>query len=130
MTQIGKDTFPRLTIAIDFDGVLHSYTSKWTKASEIHDGPVEGALEFVHSLLETGWIVVIHTSRAAEIDGAVAVRRWLVHHGFPHHRMQISQFKPPAAVYLDDRAVRFEGDFEEASLLINNKRYRTPWNRK
>jgi hypothetical protein len=35
-------------ISLDFDGVIHSYTSPWTCCEEINDPPVEGALDFIH----------------------------------------------------------------------------------
>ena len=31
------------SIAVDFDGVIHSYTSKWVAADVIPDPPVSGA---------------------------------------------------------------------------------------
>ena len=34
-------------ICLDFDGVIHSYTSGWKGAAVIPDPPVPGALEFI-----------------------------------------------------------------------------------
>ena len=39
-------------LALDFDGVLHSYTSGWQGADVISDPPVPGAIEFLMEAVE------------------------------------------------------------------------------
>ena len=37
----------KFTVAVDFDGVIHSYTTLWFTASVIPDPPVPGAIEWL-----------------------------------------------------------------------------------
>lgn len=109
----------RGTVVLDFDGVLHSYTSGWQGATIISDPPTVGAVQFVHDLMSWGYDVVVASTRCAEDEGRHAVAAWLIMHGFPI--LTISRGKPPGVVYLDDRALRFEGpgqwpDEEEVAM--------------
>lgn len=106
-------------IVLDFDGVLHSYASGWKGADVIPDPPTEGAQFFVSLLLESGYDVIIQSTRAATPQGANAIAEWLIEHDFPipyqdaiadpRRAYTITAEKLPALVYLDDRALRFEG---------------------
>ena len=42
----------RPVICIDFDGVLHSYTSGWQGMSKASDPPVDGAIEWLKEVLD------------------------------------------------------------------------------
>jgi len=44
-------------LLIDFDGVIHSYTSGWQGAGVISDPPVEGAFDFNCKLLSSNWLL-------------------------------------------------------------------------
>jgi hypothetical protein len=114
-----------LIIALDFDSVLHQY-SKWTGPTP-EEPPVAGAQEFVRSLVDDGFEVVVFSHRAATTAGKEGIIEWLVEYGFP--AMDVSDRKPPAEVFVDDRAVRFEGDFDATYAFIVDKKKRTPWNR-
>jgi len=118
------------TVAIDFDGVLYSYTTGWHGPAGLPDPPVEGGLAFVEELLYNGYKVVIHSSRAVREAGAVAIESWLVEHGFPVSDMSIEPVKPKAILYIDDRAFRFEGSFAAALDFLEDPRNVRPWNRK
>lgn len=101
-------------IGLDFDGVLHSYTSPWTTATEIPDPPVPGALEAVKSWIKAGYEVVITSARADDPGGKEAIEAWLKKHGFPalpvHPKLK-------ATIYIDDRGFRFEGKFPTADEI-------------
>lgn len=111
------------TLAIDFDGVLHAYTSPWTKPEEIHDGPVPGAVAWVTAACKR-FEVVVCSARAETPAGIVAITEWLSRHGFPP--VEVTSEKPKAVVYLDDRAWRFDGTFP---VLDEIDAFR-PWNRR
>jgi hypothetical protein len=69
----------RPILCLDFDGVIHSYTSGWKGAAVIPDAPVPGALEFIHEALEQ-FEVHIFSSRSHQWGGKRAMKRWLIHH--------------------------------------------------
>lgn len=63
-------------LCLDFDGVLHSYTSGWKGARNIPDAPVPGALEFVVDAINH-FSVAILSSRSHQFGGRWAMKRWL-----------------------------------------------------
>jgi hypothetical protein len=105
-----------MTIAVDFDGVVHRYSRGWHDGS-IYDEPVEGALEGLKSLMIEEAVFIL-TSR-----DKWQVASWLREHGFhvtvdgpPSYVwdfwnqrgvLLVTNRKLPATSYLDDRAVRF-----------------------
>jgi hypothetical protein len=103
------------TACLDFDGVLHSYSSGWKGAAEIPDPPNEGALEAVEALRQC-FHVAVQSTRCATPAGLQAVKAWLRRHRIPVD--EVASEKPPAFVYLDDRGLRFEGDWADAVFNI------------
>lgn len=43
------------TVAVDFDGVLHSYTSGGKGVDQIPDAPIAGAFDFLEALHRRGF---------------------------------------------------------------------------
>lgn len=125
-------------LCLDFDGVIHSYTSGWKGARNIPDDPVPGALDFMQDALIAGWDVVIHSSRARYFGGISAMRHWLAKHatnaqwfesGMGHQGLEdvrFTRWKPPALVTIDDRAVTFTGEWPRLDTL----RAFRPWNKR
>lgn len=112
---------------IDFDGVLHSYTSGWLGETVIPDAPTEGAQEFVRDLIVMGFTPIVASTRAQHAIARQAMATWLGREGFPE--VSIAAGKPPASFYLDDRALRFEGPGKwptEAEI----KAACVPWNKR
>lgn len=66
-------------LCLDFDGVIHGYTSRWQGASVIPDPPVPGALEFIVKALDL-YEVAIFSSRSHQWGGKRAMKRWLRGH--------------------------------------------------
>lgn len=112
------------TISVDFDGVLHSYMSGWHGAANIPDPPTPGAQEFMRALPELGFKPVVQSARAASDQGLDAIAGWMHKWGFPG--ATISHGKPFAAVYLDDRALRFTGTWPTLEEMLTAS---VPWNR-
>lgn len=101
-------------IAVDFDGVIHAYTTPWSDAATISDGPTPGAMAFLRSLVEDErFEVVVVSSKLKEDDGEAAVFQWLwhrLHDAFGlvichrvHGEISFSRTRPPAFLTIDDR---------------------------
>lgn len=101
---------PRRTICLDFDGVLHSYRSGWCGAEVIPDPPIHGTKEAVARLREQ-YRIAVHSARCHTETGRKAVESWLEKHDIAVD--EVCEHKPPALVYVDDRAVRFRGNWDD-----------------
>lgn len=112
------------TIVFDFDGVIHSYTSGWQGAANIPDPPVPGIKEAIADIRAAGYEVVVVSTRCATTEGHGAIRAWLIDHGIEVDAVKME--KPPAIVYIDDRAICFDGKPE--SLLEKIQTFK-PWNK-
>lgn len=127
-------------LCLDFDGVIHSYTSGWEGPTIIPDPPVPGAVAFIKAAIEV-FRVSIFSSRSHQPGGLAAMQDWLKHQmiidwGEPtipatelRRVLELIDWplnKPPATVSLDDRALTFDGDWPDLEELANFK----PWNRK
>lgn len=125
----------RYTVAVDFDGVLHAYDSPWVNHHTIPDGPVPGAIEWLSEIARS-FDVVIFTTRGKTWRGRMAVLKWLWKHGvsWPEAEtwsdlpFKVTDRKPAALVYVDDRAWRFNGpeDFPTAEMVHAAR----PWNKR
>lgn len=106
------------TVSVDFDGVIHSYTSGWNGPVPT-DPPVQGARDFINWLLDNGLSVVIFSTRAATPKGEEGIWRWLREWDFPSTRiLNVTDKKPKAVLYIDDRGYRFNGDFKELQEFL------------
>lgn len=114
----------RYTIAVDFDGVIHSYTSPWVNEHTIPDEPVPGAMEWLNEISKK-FVVVVHTTRARTAAGANAVQAWITKHGGPLVGA-VTNKKHAALIYIDDRAWRFTGSNFPTNEEIHAAR---PWNK-
>lgn len=65
------------TLCLDFDGVIHSYSSGWKGTRVVPDPPVEGALEFLANAVNS-WDVCILSSRSSHFGGRRAMKQWLI----------------------------------------------------
>jgi hypothetical protein len=66
-------------LCVDFDGVIHSYTSGWKGASVIPDPPVPGAMAWLLKAAKL-FSVVIYSSRSRDHEGLAAMRAWFTRH--------------------------------------------------
>jgi hypothetical protein len=130
----------RQTLCLDFDGVIHSYESKWRGATVIQDPPVSGAYEFIVAALQKFDVCVL-SSRSHEPGGREAMALWMVEHfgGQVSHDMRswhpagfamadcvkFPLYKPPAFLTIDDRALTFTGVWPSVDELLAFR----PWNK-
>lgn len=110
------------TVVFDFDGVIHSYTSGWQGESVIPDLPVSGIKEAISEIRKAGYEVVVVSTRCATNNGIEAVNKYLLENEIVVDR--VCKEKPPAIVYIDDRAICFDGD---AKTLLDKINGFTPW---
>jgi hypothetical protein len=114
----------KYTVAVDFDGVIHSYTSPWINEFTIPDPPVAGAIDWLNEIADD-FDVAILTTRGKTMEGRVAVGEWLDAHGFTRYR-EVTATKIAALIYLDDRALRFDGKNFPRAHEVHQLR---PWNK-
>jgi len=120
-----------MTVAIDFDGVLHRYSEGW-KDGQIYDEPVEGSREALQAMKDMGWKIYIFSTRSNKLYHKdqekaqdQAMKTWLEHHEIPYDRLW-NFGKPMADVYIDDRALTFRGDWK---ATLHEAQNFSPWNR-
>lgn len=122
-------------LCLDFDGVVHSYTSGWKGPTTVADPPVPGAISFMLLALHH-FDVVIFSSRSGQEGGINTMKNWLYRHsGAAWHEtpdgpgiesVRFTTEKPAAMVSIDDRALTFDGTWPSMETLLNFK----PWNKK
>lgn len=123
-------------LCLDFDGVVHSYTSGWKGADLIPDPPVPGAMAFLVKAVDH-FDVRIFSSRSNQDGGIGAMRCWLLNslHADPDTKHAANSTfvslgfpteKPPALITIDDRAHCFDGTWPAIDALKAFK----PWNKR
>lgn len=122
----------KLTICVDFDGVLHNYTSY--NEGRLND-PVPGAAAALRILKRMGHTIIIHTTR-----GEDEISSWLSKNGFVYDHFNRNPEdtelpyptgnpgKPRADVYIDDRGMTFNGIWD--GNFINQIVSFRPWNKR
>lgn len=122
-------------LAVDFDGVLHSYTSGWQGARHIPDPPMPGAIAWLREMVgcpKRWWgrfDVRIFSSRSRYVGGRRAMKRWLLANGLEPAYLEEIRFplwKPPSHLLIDDRAWQFVGVFPTMEAIREFKPYRLP----
>lgn len=109
--QEQNDTY-KATISIDLDGVLNNY-EKYNK----NDIPTIrlGAKEFIKELHKCGYKLVLFTNRKP-----LLATKWLIENDLDKYFSDVTNVKPMAIIYLDDRALKFNGDYNKTINDINN----------
>lgn len=96
---------------LDYDSVLHEFKDGWT--GDIPEGePVPDAKWAMDLLIKNGKTIIIQTTRTNKTE----VIKWLKKHNFPD--IEVVNRKPIARFYIDDRAIRFEGNWQDTIKYI------------
>lgn len=106
-------------LCVDFDGVIHSYTTKPFVADQVPDPPVPGAFDFLRAAL-VSFRVAVFSSRSSHVGGVDAMYDWMINNGGQDIVTEIEWVteKPPAMVTLDDRAITFTGQWPTVASLL------------
>jgi hypothetical protein len=118
-------------LCVDFDGVIHSYTSGWQGAEVVSDEPVEGAFEFL-ARAAAHFNVHVYSSRTSQEGGLWAMARWFKRHGWPAGKegvlegLTFPRSKPAAFLTIDDRCYHFQGKWPDPEQLRSFE----PWHEK
>lgn len=129
------------TIAIDFDGVIHKYSKGW-QDGKCYDEPVFGVFEAIQTLMSSGYSVFVFSTRkpnqikrwlkenAYESDHVhngmgdpndfcypkfgftVEIIPWYKKFWNKSNVLGITKRKLPALAYIDDRAIKFNGQWQ------------------
>ena len=148
----------RPTVCIDFDGVVHSYHQGW-RNGVIYGTVVPGFWEWARKAHEAGLELVIYSSRSKDPTAREIMKAWLIQQwtacgahfwvaenftvgrpdplkfnyttgGDVAFELTIAHEKPAAWITIDDRAVRFDGDWKAVELQPQVLKGFKPWNAK
>lgn len=107
------------TILIDLDGVLNTYTGEFNQE---YIPPIrEGAKEFLENLKKEGYEIKIFTTRKKEL-----AQKWVQEMGINNLIEYVTNYKEPCFLMIDDRCIKFEGNYEITLEQINKF---TPWHK-
>lgn len=100
------------TILFDLDGVLNNYNGKYDKnyIPQIK----EGAYDFIKEL-SNDYKIVIFTTR-----NTLIATKWLIENGLIDFVENVTNVKEPAYLIIDDRCIKFEGDYNNLKEKIKN----------
>lgn len=112
------------TVVFDFDGVISTYENGWQGEHVINDKPVDGIRDVMIKIKKDYRIVILST-RCSTKEGKEVLSDWLDEYGIPYD--ELTDVKPKALVYIDDRAIRFNGN---ANSLYDEIQGFRAWNSK
>ena len=99
------------------DGVLDEYTGKYdeNKIPDIRNG----AKDFIIKLSKDYKLILFTTRESSK------AKDWLIENDINQYFSEITNIKPPAYIYLDDRALKFDGNYDKTLEEIKN--YKAYW---
>ncbi len=100
------------TIGIDFDGVLHDNHKGFCDGT-IYGNPIQGSRESI-KFLSNHFKLIVYSAKARKDrplinnkNGEELIWEWLKKNGLDAYIASVESEKPRAALYIDDRAIRF-----------------------
>jgi hypothetical protein len=103
----------KLILLLDFDGCVHSYKSGWQGVTIIPDPPVEGVFEWLETAL-IHFDVYIYSARSSDPKGREAMYEYVkTHAGLLAMQIKFVSEKPSAFLTIDDRCIRFDGNWSD-----------------
>jgi hypothetical protein len=100
------------TIAIDFDGVIHSFELGFHDGT-IYGTPIPGSIDAIKRI-SNKYNIVIYTAKAKKdrplINGKTGVElvwEWLTKYNLNQYISEVTAEKPRCICYIDDKAISF-----------------------
>lgn len=90
------------TLSLDFDKPIHGYNQGWNQGKILDANPQIGARSAIERLAQKYRLVV--TTARTDFD---PVHKALDDWGLAEHISDVSNVKPPAVAYIDDKAVQW-----------------------
>jgi len=122
-------------LAIDFDGVIHSYEGGWQNG-ELYGTLVPGFLEWSIAAAEY-FRLVVYSSRSRSAEQRETMKTWMIAQASKHLAdcdaeswvggFEFAAEKPPAFLTIDDRAMQFRGDWSAWWLQPKKLLEFKPW---
>ncbi len=120
--QVGLGFKVDKTIALDFDGVIHAYRNGWEGITAIRDKPVEGVREAIKILRHRGYKILVYSTRCSTPQGRQAINEWCKKWFIKVDGLSVE--KPSCVCYVDDRAIKFNGDWKKTiNDIVTFKNY-------
>lgn len=118
-------------LCLDFDGTIHDYKHGW-KEGVIYGNVTPGFFEWADRAKEK-FKLVVYSSRSCTEAGLKAMRDWMVKQlgekflvlkdenpavleAYIDQHFEFTATKPPAWLTIDDRCIRFEGNWSDPEL--------------
>lgn len=133
-------------LCLDFDGVIHRYSEGWKGEDNIYDPPTAGFFDWLLDVIPE-FRIVIYSSRSKTRIGIEAMTIWIGTHwaNWLHELdsnveradnvlpqgmglLDVIEFhsqKPPAFLTIDDRCVRFDGNWGD--IPVSRLKEFRPW---
>lgn len=92
-----------MILAIDFDGVIHDF--KHPIKGRRMGAPILGTKEALQDFKKRGHTIIVHTVWGDE-KGQKTIGDFMKYYGIPYD--SITNIKPQADFYIDDKAIRFQ----------------------
>lgn len=111
--QVDRRKVGPYIIAVDFDGVIHSYEKGWHDGT-IYGTPAPGCKETMQKWMDAGYDLLIYSVRAFdrtqfgtfEPNQLQQMTEWLHRYNIPYTTIWNGYGKPFAHLYVDDNAYR------------------------
>ncbi len=102
----------KYTILIDLDGVLNEYNGNYQ--SDYIPPILDGAKEFLEKISQK-FEIKLFTTR-----NRLLASKWLIKYKIDRYISDVTNIKEPALYYIDDRGIKFNGNFDDLYEEISN----------